>query len=191
MVQNRDRHLCLRGARTEEIQSSCELGDKVTLEKLSHLAEGHPRRGRRWKSCEVDSGRSHDSCTPSAPKVRVRRWERRKGKGKTMARSGREDEAEKQKTGSSVAATQARGQEKNKVDVRTRYKGLCGCLRETEGGALCFPRSEEIGPSSTLESRFLLYLHQRVHGSRPALGNALLAVFVLAIFNVDESTFHR
>lgn len=81
-----------------------------------------------------------------------------------------------------MAAAQARGQEKNKVDVRTRYKGLCGCLRETEGGALCFPRSEEIGPGSTPESRFLLDLLQRVHGWRAALGNALLTVFVFAIF---------
>lgn len=99
MVQNRDRHLCLRSARTEDIQSSCEPGDKVTLEKFSHLVEGHPRRGRRWKSCEADSGRSHDSCVQLAPKVRVRRWERRSGEeeGEEDGRSGREDEAKKNK----------------------------------------------------------------------------------------------
>lgn len=94
-------------------------------------------------------------------------------------------------TGSSVAATRAQGKDKNKVDERTRYKRSCGRLRGTEGGALCFPRLEEIGPSSALESHFLLYLLHRVHRSRQALGNALLTAVVVAIYNVDESTFHR
>lgn len=85
---------------------------------------------------------------PEGPCTSLGKKERGRGRGWR----GRDEEMKqkKTKTGSSVAATQARGQEKNKVDVRTRYKGLCGCLRETEGGALCFPRSEEIGPSSTL-----------------------------------------
>lgn len=183
MVQKRDRHLCLRSSRTEDTQSSCELGDKVTLGKLSHLAEGRPRRRRKWKSC--------DSCNPSAPKVRVHRWERRSGEGEEDGEVGTR-RSEKKKASSSVVATQARGQEKNKVDVRTRYKGSCGCLRETEGGALCFPRSEEIGPSSTPESRPSSCISSREftdHGR--LLETAYLLHLFLLFLALIELTFHR
>lgn len=157
---------------------------KLPPRRLSHLAEGHRRRGRRRYSCKEKTGRSHASCIPSEPEGpctslgnEVEKEEEEEG------RTGREDEAKKRKkSGSSVAATQARGKEKNKVDVRRRHKGLRGCWRGTEGGALCFPRSVEIGPSSTLECRFLLYLLQRVRRSRLALGNALLTALGFAIF---------
>lgn len=73
------------------------------------------------------------------------------------------------------------------MDMRTRYKGLCGCLRETERGVLCFSRSEEIGPSSTLKCHFLLNLFQRVHRSQLALGNALVTVLLFSsIFNICD-----
>lgn len=130
--------------RTEDIQSSCELRRQSNALALALGARSPAPRTEAAKS-----QRGNMTEPQQLRPVRTRRsmyisgkWE---GGGVGEWIDGTRG---KKKNSSSVAATQARGKEKNKVDVRTRYKGLCGCLRGTEGAALCFPRSEEIGLSS-------------------------------------------
>lgn len=155
MLQNRDRHLCLRSGGLKTSSPHVNSGDKVTLQtcaaeaglrarrKVTGAEDGGGRVARRKKKKKKEDGAA-TAASRQNPKVHVRLWEVKRRR----KRVGREDEAkkkEKKKRGSSVAATQARGNEKNKVDVRTRHKGLCGCFeRDRRRSAFVFPGQKKL-----------------------------------------------